>query len=107
MPNPVQTNQPNQEWPPERVKALRMRLGLTFAEFAERLGVKLASAQKWCVPVNASNYRKPSGPVVALLNRLEEDARQLNPLNIDLLSARQREGHSRGGLKGTQSRYGK
>lgn len=94
------------EWPPERIKALRVRLGITFDELAARLGVTRQTCQAWCVPITGSTYRAPRGSSAVLLEQLEAEAKVSNPMNIDLLTERQRIGKAGGGLKGTASRYG-
>ena len=37
----------NQEWTPEKVKELRLRLGRTQKEFAEMLGVHVVTIIRW------------------------------------------------------------
>ncbi len=49
---------------PERLKALRERLGLTQAEAAARVGVSRRAWIKW-----EKEGRKPSGPVAKLLEQ--------------------------------------
>jgi len=35
------------QWPPERVKGLRLALGLTQEDFAHKLGVTFATVSRW------------------------------------------------------------
>jgi len=56
-------------WTPERVAALRRRLGLTQAEFARRLGVRQQTVSEW-----ETGLHRPRGASVTLLRILAEEA---------------------------------
>ena len=55
------------DWTPERIVALRKRLGLTQAEMAESLGYDLARS----VSDLENDRRKPSGAVCVLLDLMD------------------------------------
>lgn len=52
----------------EEIRALRIRLGLTQAEMAERLGCHLRTYQQW-----EYGRRKPSATTVKLLEMLKKE----------------------------------
>lgn len=52
----------------EEIKALRVKLGLTQQEFANRLGLKVDTIRSW-----EYGYRKPKGPGERLLQLLQEE----------------------------------
>jgi DNA-binding transcriptional regulator YiaG len=56
-------------WTPERVTALRRRLGLTQAEFARRLGVRQQTVSEW-----ETGLHRPRGASTTLLRMLAEEA---------------------------------
>ncbi|PFG73686.1 helix-turn-helix domain-containing protein [Thermoflexus hugenholtzii] len=56
-------------WTPERVSALRRRLGLTQAEFARRLGVRQQTVSEW-----ETGLHRPRGASTTLLRMLAEEA---------------------------------
>lgn len=58
-----------EEWSAEAVAALRRRLGLTQAAFAERLGVRQQTVSEW----ETGRYR-PRGASARLLSILAEEA---------------------------------
>ena len=62
------------KWTPERIRALRNKLGLTQAELAERLGLPTYGGSAPRVADLESGRRRPSGPVVRLLDMLEREA---------------------------------
>jgi putative transcriptional regulator len=53
---------------PERLRALRARLGLTQAQFARRFGFSLDTVQQY-----EQGRRRPSGPASTLLRVIEAD----------------------------------
>jgi putative transcriptional regulator len=53
---------------PDRVRALRARLGLTQAQFARRFGFTLDTVQQY-----EQGRRRPSGPASTLLRVIEAD----------------------------------
>jgi putative transcriptional regulator len=53
---------------PERLRALRARLGLTQAQFARRFGFALGTVQQY-----EHGRRRPSGPASTLLRVIEAD----------------------------------
>jgi DNA-binding transcriptional regulator YiaG len=70
---PAQTRRPpapqHEEPAPLDLKALRQRLGLTQAAFAERYGLVLGSLRNW-----EQGLRRPSGPVRLLLRIIAQDS---------------------------------
>ena len=54
--------------PPEQVRALRAKLGLTQAQFARRFGFTLDTVQQY-----EQGRRRPSGPASTLLRVIEVD----------------------------------
>jgi putative transcriptional regulator len=66
---------------PERVRALRARLGLSQAQFARRFGFTLDTVQQY-----EQGRRRPSGPASTLLRVIEADpesvVRALRPRKI-------------------------
>ncbi len=59
---------------PERIKALRVALGLTQREFAEALGLGLRAITYWEA---GTPGRDPKGPALILLHMLERHPRRL------------------------------
>ena len=58
------------KWTGERIRELRERLGLTQAQFAERLGY----SSYVMISYLERGEREPSGPVQKLLDVLEKEA---------------------------------
>lgn len=58
------------KWMPEKIKALRKRLGLTQKEFADELGY---ARRESVAELERGDY-SPSGPTQKLLNMLEAQA---------------------------------
>lgn len=65
---------------PERIKALRVSLGLTQREFADALGLKLRAITYWEA---GAPGRDPKGPALILLHMLERNPRRLKEV-LDL-----------------------
>lgn len=59
---------------PERIKALRVSLGLTQREFADALGLKLRAITYWEA---GAPGRDPKGPALILLHMLERHPKRL------------------------------
>lgn len=61
-------------WPPERVRALRARCGITAREAARWVGVSIRTWQRWEQPEDSPSYRPPCGPARVQLDRMANRA---------------------------------
>ena len=66
---------PDFDWPPKRINRLRMRLGESQAQFADRLGVTRQSVHNW-----ESNKKRPSYNTVQALLEAESTQEPQTPL---------------------------
>ncbi len=55
-----------EEMPPQKIKSLRVKAHISLAVFAAALNISLSTVQKWEI-----GDKKPSGPSLKLLNRIE------------------------------------
>lgn len=65
-------------WTPERIRTLRVRLGLTLEELAATLGYSGGRLSAWRLeqPVGSPHHVTARGPVVVILDLLEHQEGQ-------------------------------
>lgn len=59
---------------PQRVKAIRQKLGMTLAEASDYIGVHIRTWQKWEAP-EGPNMRTPRGAARKALEKMEHEAK--------------------------------
>ncbi|WP_422931777.1 helix-turn-helix domain-containing protein [Singulisphaera sp. PoT] len=58
----------------ETIIAIKEKLGLTFEAMGERLGVKWQAVARWVAPVESTNFRRPRGAAVKMLEEMAKEA---------------------------------
>ncbi len=57
------------DWTPERIRALRQKMGLSQREFAKQINVRQATVSDW-----ETGKHPPTGAVLVLFDMLEKEA---------------------------------
>lgn len=72
---PLLTGHPEDPLTPERIREIRLALGLTLAEAAAQVGVQLRAWQRWEQDSASHNHRSPRGPAEKLIRNMAYQAR--------------------------------